>query len=477
LCCIQILNAKFLIHMVRPAPIRYIPTAPMSSRTELLQHAARTLDVAATIDSARVGLLQREVILLCFLISMLDGFDTQAIAFAAPALAARWHVPLSAFGPIFSASLLGSMFGVAIGGRLADRYGRRWLTIGTVALFAVATLACADADSVHSLIAYRFVAGLGLGGVIPNFMSLAAEFAPQRLRATVVAWTLWGFPLGAVAGGALSVALTARYGAAAVFILGGLTPLLLTPLLIARLPESIRWLLMSNGRQEQARRLLLRIAPTLRMEQNTVLVLHEPARPANALRAIFTGELAPRTFLFAGAMLMSLLLSYLLVTWIPLLLRQSGLNQGAAIAGTVVFNLAGIVGSVFFTRGVDQGSRPLRLMVWIFCMSAAAVASIGLVGTRLWAVMGSIFVAGFLLLGIQMTLSAFIVGNYPTALRATAIGWIQAAGRLGSLLGPLFAGLLLSLGTPLPWIFAICGLPALFAAGALAMLTRLTVSK
>lgn len=457
--------------------IRYSRNALMSSRPESLQRTTHTLDVAATIDANPIGSLQREVILLCFLISMLDGFDTQAIAFAAPDLAARWHVPLSSFGPIFSASLLGSMFGVAIGGRLADRLGRRRLTIGTVALFGLATLACAGADSVSSLITWRFLAGLGLGGVIPNFMSLAVEFAPQRVRATVVASTLWGFPLGAVAGGALSVGLISRYGAVSVFVLGGLAPLLLVPILVARLPESIRWLLMDSTRQDPARRLLQRIAPTSRIEPDTLLILHEAARPKNALRAIFTGDLAARTLLFASAMLMSLLLSYLLVTWIPLLLRQSGLGQSAAIAGTVIFNLAGIVGSMFFTRFVDRGSRPLRLIVWIFCLSAAAVGSIGLVGTAVWAVMSSIFVAGFLLLGIQMTLSAFIVGNYPTALRATAIGWIQAAGRLGSLLGPLFAGLLLALGVPLPWIFGICAVPALLAAGALAILTRLAVSE
>jgi AAHS family 4-hydroxybenzoate transporter-like MFS transporter len=435
----------------------------------------RTLDVATTIDSNRVGSLQREVILLCFLISMLDGFNTQAIAFAAPDLAARWHMPLSAFGPIFSASLLGSMFGVAIGGRLADRYGRRLLTITTVAVFALATLACVQATSVRALIACRFIAGLGLGGVIPNFMALAVEFAPRRLRATVVACTLWGFPLGAVAGGALSVGLIARYGAASVFLLGAIATLLLLPILALRLPESIRWLLMDAARQEQARRLLQRIAPDMHLEPETILVLHEPPKPANAVRAIFTGNLAARTLLFGGAMLMSLLLSYLLVTWIPLLLRQSGFDQGAAIAGTVVFNLAGIVGSIFFTRIVDHGKPALRLMVWIFCMSAAAVASIGLVGTQLWAVMGSIFLAGALLLGIQMTLSAFIVGNYPTALRATAIGSVQAAGRFGSLLGPLLAGLLLSLGVPLVWIFIICAVPALLAAGALALLEKLSV--
>jgi AAHS family 4-hydroxybenzoate transporter-like MFS transporter len=169
---------------------------------------------------------------------------------------------------------------------------------------------------------------------------------------------------------------------------------------------------------------------------------------------------------------MSLLLAYLLVNWIPLLLRRTGMSAEDAVLGTVIFNLSGILGSCLFSRHVDAASRPLRLMIGTYCASALAVAAIGVVGARFWPVMMCIFAAGFLLIGIQMTLSAFIASSYPTALRATAVGCVQAVGRFGSLLGPLAAGGLLSLGMFPAQLFASSSIAALLAAAALVPLAH-----
>lgn len=430
------------------------------------------VDVAARIDRAPISRRQLEVFLLCLLIAMLDGFDTQSIAFVAPGLAAEWQVSPASFGPIFSATLLGSMLGVAIFGRLSDRYGRRWFTVGTVALFGVATLASGWAQSATQLMLYRLIAGFGLGGVLPNFMALAAEYAPRRLRSTVVVITMWGYPLGAVIGGMLSTVLIAHFGWRSVLIAGGVAPLLLLPVLIARLPESICFLAIRPGGQDVARRLLNEMDPSQQLDAGVRLTVPELAGAAGGFRLLFARGLAANTILFAAAMFMSLLLSYLLLSWIPLLLRETGLSVRDAVLGTVTFNVAGIIGSYLFTRRVDAASRPLALMIGAYCASALAVAAIGVVGARFWPVMTSIFLAGFLLVGIQMTLSAFIASSYPTPLRATAVGWVQAVGRFGSLLGPLAAGGLLSLGALPPQLFVISSIAALLAAAALAVLAR-----
>jgi MFS transporter, AAHS family, 4-hydroxybenzoate transporter len=442
----------------------------MRSSAAPMRPTGRDIDVATTIDDAPIGRFQRQVFVLCALISMLDGFDTQAIVFTAPSLAADWKVSPASFGPLFSATLLGSLIGVLIVGRLSDRYGRRWATIATVALFGLATLSGASAHSVTELILYRLLAGFGLGGVLPNFMALAAEYAPHRRRSSVVVMTLWGFPLGAVLGGLLSSLLVARFGWRSVFIAGGTAPLLLVPLLIARLPESIRYLAMRPEHRDKVLRVLRMLFPSGHYDAGDRVIVPETNGSAGGFRLLFARGRAAGTVLFAIAMFMSLLLTYLLLSWIPLLLRESGMSLRDALFGSVIFNFAGIVGSFVFTRRVDELSRPLILMIAAYCAAAAAVASIGLVGIKFWPVAISVFVAGFLLVGIQMTLSAFVASKYPTNLRATAVGWVQGVGRFGSLLGPLAAGGLVSVGMIPSKLFATSSIAALLAAAALALL-------
>lgn len=159
------------------------------------------VDLSRAINDAPIGAFQWRLILLLFLVAMLDGFDTQLIAFVAPAISAEWGMPLSSFGPIFSAGLLGTVFGAVLFGSLGDKYGRRLLILIAIVEFSVFTLACAFANSGAMLMSLRFLAGLGLGGAVPNFLALASEYAPDRKRTTMVTITMCGFPLGAVIGG------------------------------------------------------------------------------------------------------------------------------------------------------------------------------------------------------------------------------------------------------------------------------------
>jgi AAHS family 4-hydroxybenzoate transporter-like MFS transporter len=456
------LNAKFFILKIK--------TTGRGATRQL--HMPPPVDVVQLIDNAPLQRFQREVFLLCILIEMFDGFDTQSIAFIAPSLATEWKIAPAAFGPIFSATLLGTMIGVAAVGRLADRYGRRWLTVAMVALFGLVTLVSASAGSMTSLLIYRLVAGFGLGGALPSLMSIAAEYAPRRMRSTVVAIVLWGFPLGAVVGGLLSTVIITHAGWRWVLIFGGSMPLLLVPVLILRLPESIRFLAMRPTGQAAVRRVIHKLGMLEDAGPDARFVVPEQAAAAGGYRLLFARAYLANSVLFAVAMFMSLLLTYLLVNWIPLLLHKMGLSIQGSLLGTVMFNIAGILGSFVFTRVVDTGARPVRLMMWIYLTSALAVAAIGGVGVRFWPVMGSISVAGFLLIGIQLTMAAYVTSCYPTQLRATAVGWVQAMGRLGSLLGPLAAGALLSLGMGPSKLFVTSSIAAVLAALALAFLVR-----
>ena len=286
-------------------------------------------------------------------------------------------------------------------------------------LFGVATLLTATAATYDGLVALRAIAGLGLGGALPNFIALASEYAPDSIRTRFIAVSLWGFPTGAVVGGLLSIPLIERLGPQSVFLAGGALPLLLLPWLYMRLPESRAWLLRAR------------------------------TKSTAGFRGLFSRAYRRRAVLLAFSMSMTLMLSYLLVNWLPLLLRTRGLDNGIAIGGTVALNLGGVIGSAIFGRLIDSSARPLRLIMSALCASSIAVAIIGLSMLRASTVLLSIFITGVVLIGGQMSLSAFATTLFPVDIRATAVGWIQASGRCGALVGPLVASLLLSLGLPL----------------------------
>jgi AAHS family 4-hydroxybenzoate transporter-like MFS transporter len=420
-----------------------------------------------------VGRTQRVVFLLCLLVSMLDGFDTQSVAFIAPALVNEWHIAPASLGAVFSATLLGSIVGFGLAGRLADRSGRRWIMTACVLLFGLATLTCARVESLNQLLFVRVVAGVGLGGALATMMVLAAEFAPRRLRSTAIVVVMWGYPLGAVIGGLISTQLIAQFGWRSVLVAGGIAPLLLVPVLMIWLPESIRLLANRPDGQAAARRIMRRICPLEDWGPEVRFVASIESKASAGFRALFAAGYAASSILFGLTLFMSLLLSYLLVNWIPQLLHQRGMSVTDAVYGTVTLNLAGIVGSFVLTRRIDTNSRPLGMLVAVYCVSAASVAAIGMVGATFWPTMAAIFTAGFFLIGVQMTTSAVAAGCYPTALRGTAVGWIQGVGRVGSLFGPITAGTLLSLGMTPARLFMVAALAALGAAAALAVLARL----
>lgn len=395
---------------------------------------------------------------LCFSISMLDGYDTQLIAYCAPSLSQHLHIPVPYFGVIFSAGLAGSMAGSAVGGWLADRYGRRRLILITVLIFGLATLATVTATSAGSLVTLRMIAGVGLGGALPNFIAMAAEAAPLHMRTRFIGMTLWGFPIGAGLGGLLSLPLIEHYGTTGVFLAGGSLPLLLLPVLYARLPESRAW---------EADRCCERADVAGHRER--------AAARKVGFRVILGPEFRLRTLSLSLALSFCLLLSYLLVSWIPLLLKMEGLDNRTALAGTVVLNLGGVAGSFIFTRWVDTSARPLWLLAGILGASPIAVAFVAAGISQVWIVLMSLWVVGMVLIGGQMTLSSFASTLFPNSVRATAVGFIQATGRIGALLGPLVASLLVTIHLPLNAVLGLAGLAGLLGAAALWPIRHLAI--
>src|SRR5579862_8153137 len=209
------------------------------------------IDVPAFIDSRKIGRLHILVATLCAMVVLLDGLNTQVIGYLGPALSRDWRLPRTALGPIFSASLTGLMIGLLVIGPLSDKLGRKLAMVASTVLFGCFTLLTAGAHGVPDLLFYRLMAGIGLGGALPNALALTGEYCPARRRATLVVIMFCGFSLGSILGGGLTAALVSRVGWRPVFLAGGALPLLLTPILIAVLPESLPFLVAKGNKQEQ----------------------------------------------------------------------------------------------------------------------------------------------------------------------------------------------------------------------------------
>src|SRR5258707_2223463 len=238
--------------------------------------SASPVDVADFIDQQPVGGFQIRLLLACAAVLFLDGFDTQAIGYVAPALAKEWGLTKGALGPVFSAGLFGLMIGALLFGPLADRIGRKKIIVFSTLAFGIGTLVTAFVQDIDMLLAIRFLTGLGLGGAMPNAIAMTSEFNPRRRRATMVMIMFCGFSVGAALGGLLAAALIPQFGCGSAFVVGGVAPVLLGAILALRLPASVRFLALAGGANERVAQLLGFIAPKAALAPATRVVGHEP---------------------------------------------------------------------------------------------------------------------------------------------------------------------------------------------------------
>lgn len=430
--------------------------------------AVTTRDVSELIDRAPVGAFQKRAIALCALVAILDGFDTQSIAFVAPVIVKQWGLEMSVFGPVFGAGLLGLMVGALLFGPVADRIGRKGVIVLSTAWFSVFSFATAFAATPAELLAYRFLTGLGLGGAMPNIIALTSEYAPKRIRATLVTLMFCGFPLGAVLGGLASARLIGAFGWPSVFILGGVLPLLLVPILIFALPESIRYL-VAKGKGAQQRAIVARLDPHAPLSAGESLVVSEPRLEGVPVKHLFLAGRLGGTLLLWVIFFCNLLILYFLINWLPSVLRAAGLPLERAIIGTVLLNAGGIVGGLALGWLVDRRG-PFGVLLVAFSLAAISVWAIGSAGAAVSGVLLIVFAAGFFVIGTQFCMNALAASFYPTSVRATGVGWALGVGRIGSVIGPVIGGVVLSLGWTHPTLFLAAAVPALVSAVAVALL-------
>lgn len=287
-----------------------------------------SLDVQSFINQQPLSRYQWRVVLLCFLIVFLDGLDTAAMGFIAPALSQEWGIDRASLGPVMSAALIGMVFGALGSGPLADRFGRKGVLVGAVLVFGGFSLASAYASNVDQLLVLRFLTGLGLGAGMPNATTLLSEYTPERLKSLLVTSMFCGFNLGMAGGGFISAKMIPAYGWHSLLVVGGVLPLLLAVVLMVWLPESARFLVVRNRGTDRVRKTLSPIAPQVVAEAASFSVPEQKAVAArNVFSVIFSGTYGLGTVLLWLTYFMGLVIVYLLTSWLPTLMRDSGASM------------------------------------------------------------------------------------------------------------------------------------------------------
>lgn len=420
-----------------------------------------TIDVTTFINQQKLSGYQIHIVVLCFLIVAIDGFDTAAIGFIAPALRAEWQLSPAQLAPVFGAGLFGLMLGALLIGPFADRFGRKPVLLVSVFIFGLMCLLSAFAPDLQTLVILRFITGLGLGGAMPNAITLTSEYCPDRRRSVMVTTMFCGFTLGSALGGLASAALVEAYGWHSVLVVGGIMPLTLLPVLCWRLPESARFLVAQGRHLDKVRKILQHIAPTANL-QNAEFA-KAPASPKGLpVRQLFRPELVCGTLMIWGAFFMCLLVIYLLSSWLPTLLRSAGATITMAALITTCFQVGGTLGAITLGWLMDR-FNPHYVLGITYLLAMFATASIGLLADNVWAVGAAVFLAGFGVSGGQVGANALSASFYPTDCRASGVSWANGIGRLGSVLGSMGGGALLAMGLSFSALFMIVGIPVLLA--------------
>ncbi|SDH08398.1 MFS transporter, AAHS family, benzoate transport protein [Pseudomonas flavescens] len=425
----------------------------------------RTIDVNVLLDEARFNAFHWRVLFWCALIIVFDGYDLVIYGVVLPVLMQEWGLtPLQA-GALGSYALFGMMFGALFFGSLSDRIGRRKVIACCVILFSLFTVLNGLARNPGEFAACRFIAGLGIGGVMPNVVALMNEYAPKRSRGLLVAIMFSGYSVGGMLSAGLGIVLIPAFGWSSVFFVAVL-PLLLLPLAMRQLPESVSFLLGSGGAEGRAGDLLHAVEPRYRPQPGDRFSIASGKVASVGVSQLFHGKRTLCTLMLWMAFFCCLLMVYALNSWLPKLMSTAGYGLGSSLAFLLVLNLGAIIGAI---AGGWLGDRfgLDRVLVAFFAMAALAIALLGLKSPAAVLYL-LVALAGAGTIGTQILANACAVQFYPAQVRSTGLGWAMGIGRTGAIIGPLLGGALLAAQLPLALNFLVFAAPG--AVAALAMM-------
>jgi len=426
----------------------------------------KDVDVSEFIDSRKFSAYQWWILVICTLIVAVDGLDLVIISFIIPGIAHDWGVPKAAFGPVIGAGLFGVAIGALFVGPISDRKGRKPVIFASMVLCAVGTFGALFSSSITTMVVWRFIAGIGMGAAIPNAGTMMAEYSPKRSRARIMAAMYVGFSLGAASAGFAATRLLPLYGWKGMLVMGGVLPAICAALVLVGLPESVRFMIVQSASSERIGRVLSRLGNSSCGQDTTFTVPEMQGTRHAPISGLFKNGMALGSVLLWIAYFMSLLVYYMLTSWLPSLLVQSGHPVTQAAVVSSVLMVGGATGSLLIGYFMDK-IRPSYVIATAFVLATALFVYIGRGLDSLAAFEVCAFIAGVLISGPITSMNTLAAEFYPTQSRASGVSWMLGIGRFGGILGGMMGGQLLAAGWGIGEIFRVLAIPALVSGLAL----------
>ncbi|MFL2553892.1 MAG: MFS transporter [Candidatus Rariloculaceae bacterium] len=411
--------------------------------------------VTYALGQQKMAPLQIRVVIICWILNTLDGFDLFIIAFAAPVIRTEWGVTPEQLGLLFSSGVAGMTVASFLLAPLADIYGRRNTILAFLVVITVGLFATAAAPSLNLVIAARFLTGLGIGAILASLNTLVAEYSSEERRNFALSFMHLGFTAGAILGGLVAASIIGVYGWRSIFVLAGVVSTLMLPVVFFGLPESIDFLLTKQPKKalKKANEILARIGRTAL----TSLPAKQTVEKRPKLSTLFSPATRRSTFALWGAFFCAFATLFFFQSWLPTILTEAGLALSQGISANIFYGIGGAVGMLLL--GYHSTRIGLfRMIKWYFFGCMLAIVALSFVGTQLNLIIILATAIGFFVYGCIAGLFAIAARLYPANIRTTGVGWAIGIGRIGSTGSPVFAGLLFAAGWSseiVYWVFAV----------------------
>jgi AAHS family 4-hydroxybenzoate transporter-like MFS transporter len=419
------------------------------------------------IDRRPMSVTQLMVVVLCAAAVFVDGYDIQVMALAVPSLSAGWSLPPSSFGLALSAVVIGMSVGSAFLAPLGDRVGRRTMVIATLAAIGIATACTSLSTSPFEFAVWRFLTGIALGAGVPNCAALTSEYAPVANRSFVMGCLNIAAPIGAFSGGFIAPPVLEAFGWRGAFLIGGAAPLVFA-VLAAFLPESLKFLTARRPSDPRIATIVRRIAPDV--DPAMVRAAPAPEKQRGSLFGPLTAAFRQRTLLLWGMLILNFFNLYVLISWLPLLLEQSGWSSAAALRGAVLIQAGGVVGGLLMSRFMDRGATRVALVAGLLLSAASLLLFSAMPAGAAWVAL--LLLTGAGVSGSQLVLNALSAAYYPPVMKATGVAWALVIGNFGAMAGPLAGGWLIDQHLSPVTILALLAIPAVVCASGVALVRK-----
>ncbi|ACS85882.1 MFS transporter [Musicola paradisiaca] len=416
------------------------------------------IDVRQLINQRPLGSYQKLIVFLAFCIIALDGMDIALMGFIGPSLKAAWGISNAELAVVISSALIGLAVGAMVSGPLADWKGRKAIIVFSVLMFGLWTLMAAYSQNLQHLVIFRFLTGLGLGAAMPNVGTLISEFAPEKRRSFIITVVFCGFSFGAASGGFAASWMIPHWGWPSVFWLGGILPLLLTPFLLWKLPESVRFLVTRRASSQHIHRVIEKVAPGVSTADSQFVMPSSEKKPGFSVQLVLSKSYRFGSVMLWGGYFCGMFMVYLLGSWLPTVIKDAGMSVTEATVITALYQAGGMFGSLFAGWLMDRINPHLALGA-IYAVGGMATALLGISNSTVLLALIA-FGSGFCLNGANTGMNALSARYYPTEARATGAGWMHGIGRFGAIMSAFVGAQMVNMGWGLVVMFAILSLPA-----------------